>query len=165
MDIFWKNQNMRLAVVFVFGIIIGAGSLWIIVSGSPVVSDIFIGQTTPADESEGGVATTTTLLVAEQFPGKKVVIGQINLDKSAWVAIHDYRGGKSGNVLGAKLFSPGKQSGIIELKTAMADGAIYSAIVHEYSGEKEFDYKSYYKPMQGTDGKPIMAVFAASSKD
>lgn len=165
MDIFWKNQNLRSVTLFVLGVIVGAGALWIIVSGSPVVSDIFYGQATPADESEGNVATTTALLVAEQLPGKMAVIGQVNLGKMSWIAIHEYRNGKNGEVLGARVFTSGKQSGIIQLNKPMLDGGVYSAVVHDYDGKKEFDSKSSYKPTIGTDGKPIMVIFAASSRD
>lgn len=162
----WENQNFRLAAAFLVGIVVGAGGYWTVARRSlPSVDTLSqVPLADAADESEGGASTSAMLLMGDQTPGKKVVVGQTNFSKPMWVAIHDYEGGKIGNTLGAALFDKGKRSGSIELLRATVNGKTYAAVVHTDDGNyKQYDYK---KDTPLTDaGKPVMVTFTATNAD
>lgn len=172
-----KDQNMRLASVFVLGVLVGVGGFWLREHRTGTIEDLQVSTkenfasttdlniaTSPIVETEGSVLVTSSphIQMADQNPGKLVVVAQAVLDAPAWVVIRDSVNGKPGNVLGARLFDKGKNSGLIQLLRATEVGKQYIAVLHAYSGvKKPFDVKSDL-PLKNQNGDSVMAAFSVT---
>lgn len=171
----WKNPNVRLVSVFILGILVGVGGFWLgthrenpLKATNPLV---LLGNqnttTTPEaatsnlteNDAAGTVSQTPGLKVEDQNPGKTVVVAQASLLKPAWVVVRESIGGKPGNVLGARLFDKGRNSGIVPLLRATVVGQSYYAELYTYSGVKRpFDVK-LDTPLKNADGGTVWVKF------
>ncbi|MBI2055730.1 MAG: hypothetical protein HYT42_02450 [Candidatus Sungbacteria bacterium] len=101
--------------------------------------------------------------VDDQAPGNQVGIAMVTLAKDAWVVVHDERGGKPGNILGAQRFNAGaNQTGAVILQRATEEGKVYYAMFHGDEGDDHvFDYKKDL-PVTDSQGSAIMVRFVAT---
>lgn len=146
-----ENQNVRIAIAFVLGIVIGVGGLSVIMRAKTVsapafdeiseeiATSTFSGVTNPGSVAALNNTTNDMLTVSSQPAGKVVFVTNVTAAKPLWVAIHDDENGKPGKVLGAGLFSPGAESGAVELLRSTVAGTSYFAVVHTDDG----DYHNY----------------------
>ncbi len=110
---------------------------------------------------EGTSLTGVGITVDDQNPGKIVVVSQVFLNSPAWVVIYENNNGTPGNLLGARLFEKGNNSGIIQLLGSMKVNGSYLAVVQTDNGDGVIDIKK--DPiLKGTDGKNIQAAFKAT---
>ncbi len=162
-----ENQNVRLAIVFVIGLVIGIGGASLVMRRAapmePVTDDIttdLMGSTTlpvttPTAQESMSALTSDALVVANQPAGSVVYVSHVEASEPLWVAIHEVVNGKPGKVLGAGLFSPGAESGNVELLRATVAGQSYVAMVHTDDG----DYHNYSSKVDlPTD---VMVTFTA----
>lgn len=152
-----KNQNVRLAAVFVLGVIVGFGGYWLWTrngTGKPeTLSDVVQA---PKDLIVGD----NGLIVKDQASGDTVEVAEVVLQKPGWIAIHENVNGAPGRILGAQLFDSGKHDGMVELLRNTVDGASYFAVIHTDDGNyKNFNPKTDVI-LNDESGKPVMVKFA-----
>ena len=178
----WKDQNVRIAASFLVGVLVGVGGYWMYTTDDRVTTEVdsqevagledMIASTTlnvdttsvaKSNQAEVDMSgATTTLRVDNQNPGKYVVVAHAALRKPAWVAIHEEVDGKPGNIIGARLFDTGKNSGIVELLRPTVVGKNYYAMLHVYNNVKRpFNYKVDV-PMKDERGNMVMVKFAVT---
>jgi len=169
-----KDQNVRLAAAFVLGILVGVGGYWLnnnraqtsvsklknIVPLSEELDLSGVASSTSLEEDVSPLSVKSSLIrLDDQNPGKRVVISQVVLQKPAWVAIHEDVDGQPGNVLGARLFDRGTNSGIIELLRDTEVNKKYYAVVHNWSGVKAPFNVKIDLPTKDENDENIMASF------
>jgi hypothetical protein len=160
-----ENQNVRLAISFIAGLVVGLAGYWLIDRRQGDIID----QT--ALKANNNTASTTALVmqgdnglsVQNQSAGRTVMVDQIVLKNPGWVAIHDNVNGQPGRILGAQLFDSGKSSGSVELLRATMNGISYIAVLHNDDGNyKNFNPKTD-TPLMNSTGAMIMATFTTST--
>ena len=83
-------------------------------------------------------AGDTSLVVADQAAGERVVVTFMDLPQGGWIAIKEV---SSGRILGAGRFPGGATSGSIQLLRATIAGGAYEAVVYKDDGDTMFDHK------------------------
>lgn len=154
-----ENQNVRLAIAFVIGLVVGLGIYWAFdrdAAVAPVANETQnVGTTTV-----GALADDNGVIIENQAAGRSVKVSQIVLEAPGWIAIRDDVNGKPGpRILGAKLFDKGTNTGTVELLRATESGKSYYAILHTDDGSyKNFDSK-LDKALLDDSGNQIMVKF------
>ena len=162
-------MHMTYSVKQFFGAIIAA----IIVAGA---AGYFMGKSSVAPSQTNGAAQTNSsglgssagtsfilgknaIVVEDQAPGNQVVISTAALEEGGgWVAIHEDRDGKPGNILGAQFFPAGEtRNGFVDLLRPTVKG-VYYAMLHRDDGDHQFDL-SKDAPITDTTGSVIMMRF------
>ncbi|MDQ3076593.1 MAG: hypothetical protein M3Q63_00850 [bacterium] len=158
----WNNQNVRLAISFIVGAIVGVALYAIIDANrtdttSTLSSNITATTTTPVIEGDNGV------LVNDQSAGNKVEVTQVVFKTPGWVAIHDDVNGQPGKILGAKLFDSGKMAGSVDLLRSTENGKSYFAVLHTDDG----NYKNFNAQtdtiLKDAKGQMIMVKFTTGT--
>jgi hypothetical protein len=163
------NQKVRIIIALVVGILLGFGifKVWDN-SSTPAVEETdstgIVNTNKPASSKlteEGSTVSGNgqAIKVEDQNPGRVVVVYQVSLDKPAWVVVREDAGGKPGNILGARLFDKGNNSGIVELLRPMQDGKNYFATLMSDDGDNSFDLKKDL-PIKDASGNEIASKFA-----
>lgn len=112
---------------------------------------------TMADLSNAVIPSENTLAVPDQAAGDAVHIASAKLKDSAWVAIHEDKNGKPGNILGALLLPAGlSEDATVELLRPTVAG-VYYAMLHQNNGDRQFDYDTD-TPLTA-NGSPVMQRF------
>ncbi|OGZ96578.1 MAG: hypothetical protein A3B34_02780 [Candidatus Sungbacteria bacterium RIFCSPLOWO2_01_FULL_54_21] len=106
--------------------------------------------------SMGGISTVSA---DNQTAGTMVAL-TVKAEKDTWVAIHEDKNGKPGNILGAQLFAKGTHTGNVELLRSTTAGMKYYAMLHADNGDKKFDYAADM-PLAASTGGMIAAEFMA----
>lgn len=166
------RRSLYIAVVaFLAGVLVGFGSyrVWPGINGEYAgirQSDeervpLFIdeGSLTPQDRGlreDLRVSGGDVIIVNDQPAGNKVTVELVTTNEGGWVAIHEDRNGKPGNILGAQFFSSGAQSGAVDLLRATEGGKIYYAVLRSDDGDRQFDYTKDV-PL---DGKTLVSFTA-----
>src|SRR5665213_2814017 len=124
-----ENQNVRIAVSFVIGILVGVGGYWLVAHRTPMMAG---DDSLVSTSGQMGTSTSAAMIigdngviVADQTPGYTVTVAQVVLQSAGWVAIADDVNGLPGKILGAKYFDAGKGSGIVPLLRATVAGHSY----------------------------------------
>jgi hypothetical protein len=166
-----QNQNVRLLIALVLGILIGLGSFWLWGNRSNSMNQLapegLLDTTTAAsstavEEGDGGLTGSgPAVKIEDQNPGRLVVVYQVSLTKPGWVVIRDNNNGQVGNILGARLFDSGKNSGLIPLLRATVVDKKYFAVLHNDNGDNIFDPKKDL-PIKDSKGIEIMSPFSVS---
>jgi hypothetical protein len=172
-----SSSIQKLIAVFVVGVIIGGGSVWMWLGKSADTDGVSKADKERISESgetanvlsSGGIISDETgnaILVQNQARGNSVSIDTVVLSQIGWVAIHEDRDGEPGNILGAKLFDVGRNSGTVELLRPTVEGGIYYAMLHDEADIGNngfaFDYQVDL-PILDSSGKPIMKKFSIIS--
>jgi hypothetical protein len=137
-----------------------------VVDVSTEPSDVVGGNEVKIVSPETTVATQTITIagvkISDQKAGSAVIVSEVALPATGWIAIRDYKDGKMGNTLGAKLLNKGTVSNVaVDLLRAMISGNSYVAVPLKDNGD------GLYKgvddvPFNDAGGKPIMTVFKAN---
>ncbi len=144
------------AVALVIGLVIGLGigrNTAPTSNGSKVTVSV-----SPAKSNMTTANGDNTLVVKDQPAGKMVVVDSINLNQSAWIAIHEDKNGKLGVIYGARLFNSESKGGEVILLRATQPGMKYYAMLHNENGDRVFDFKQDL-PLNDETGDPIMTSF------
>jgi hypothetical protein len=155
----WENQNVRLATVFVGGLIIGLGLYWVFDRDEAAQTNV--QNETPATSTTAAtIQGNSGVIILEQTAGRSVKISQLAFEQAGWVAIRDDVNGAPGpRILGAQLFAKGATSGQVSLLRATEPGKSYYALLHVDDGNtKAFDSKMD-KPLLDASGKQVMVRF------
>ncbi len=158
-----ENQNTRLVISFVVGLIVGVGGYWLI-NHSQTSDDMMMSDTN--DTASTTLSTdvssdTSTVVVKDQAAGNHVDISELNLTGPSWVAIHDDVDGQPGRILGAGLFDKGTASGTIDLLRNTVIGKSYIVVVHTDDGDYKHFVPATDKPLLDSAGKMVMTSFTA----
>lgn len=171
-----KTFTLRhLLISVVLSLIIGAGFGYLagninlvkkIAEKSPMAAaettDVSSADTDGLDLSHPVIATDYAFDVSDQIAGDNVLISEAKFKNAAWIAIHEDKNGKPGNILGAQFVSAGNSNTIaVELLRPTVSG-IYYAMIHEDDGNPDFDYASDRPVIQ--EGEPIMRRFFAGEE-
>jgi hypothetical protein len=165
----YMNKNTPRIIISVIIIVIVIGIGYVVLKGgksgdTTTVKPVVIDNNTAASSSateEGVSLKGVGITVDDQNPGFLVVVSQVFVNAPSWVVIHEDVNGTPGNILGARLFEKGSNSGIIQLLNSMKVGKSYLAVVHGDNGDGTFDLKKD-TILKGTDGKNIMAKFSVT---
>lgn len=104
------------------------------------------------------VSKISAVSAATQKAGKKV-LAFASLDRQGWVAVHDYKNGVIGKILGAKHFGPATSAVEVPLMRATLAGYTYVVMLHADDGDFTDFVPRTDLPLLGADGKMIMAEF------
>lgn len=161
----FKDKNQLIIAAAVVVVIAAVGGFW-------------LGWTTARRGGEGesamqdkGVDVSGAVLVGgnaiavnDQPAGMNVAISMVTLAMDGWVAIHEDRDGKPGNILGAQWFPAGQgQSGSVELLRGTENGKVYYAMLHSDDGDHKFD-RAVDPPIADPLGNAIMMRFVATGE-
>lgn len=121
-----------------------------------------VNDTASLDNSVRSVPTASggnTIAVENQPAGDSIRIQSARFGAGGgWVAIHEDRDGKPGNVLGAQFYAAGEtKGGLVDLLRPTVKGTYY-AMLHHDDGDHQFDFTKDF-PMTDASGKPVMAGF------
>ncbi len=153
-----ENQNVRLALAFVVGLIIGLGLYWVFDRDSAM--DINTSTDNLATTTVGVIEGNNGVVIGEQQPGKVVTVTDLRLEEAGWVAIRDDVNGEPGpKILGARLFDKGNTTGVVQLLRATEPGKSYFAILHTDDGNPKAFNSRLDKVLLDDSGKQIMVRF------
>lgn len=114
------------------------------------------------DESSMNVqASNEAIAVSEQDAGSSVVVDEVTLSETGWVAIREMKNDVMGNVLGAKrIQNPGTISRVsVELLRPTVAGETYAVVIYRDDGNANFDLNFDSLVVRGDD--PVSATFEA----
>jgi hypothetical protein len=153
-----KNNKIRLYLTVVLCFVAGLGLAWLLFSTSSPSAEEATTEETNQSLSQG----ETSVLTEDQIFGLEANVKSVKFESRAgWVAIHEYREGKPGNILGASWLPVGEHADVkVELLRAMEAGKTYYAMLHDDDGDKLFNYKNDLSLPSAT-GEPIMTAFRA----
>ncbi|MBI2096779.1 MAG: hypothetical protein HYT40_01310 [Candidatus Sungbacteria bacterium] len=116
-------------------------------------------STTTADSL---ILGSNAIAVENQKAGDRVEVSGVTFGADGgWVAIHEDREGKPGNILGARIFPGGEtRNGFVELLRPTVNG-VYYAMLHRDDGDRQFDYLKD-TPLTNSAGNVIMVRFVVS---
>lgn len=167
------GQRYRTALVFVLGLIIGAGSMWLWginqQSGDTVAQQGTTGAGQDHSTSTGTNSTDTgaaseavSVTVPDQPAGPRVQIESVSVATSTWVAVHEtLPDGSAGNALGAYIFDPGDETGMVRLLRSTAGEETYQVRLYQDDGDRDFELEEDAL-ISGADGK-AQATFTTFS--
>jgi hypothetical protein len=117
------------------------------------------GAATGSVKTTPNVPASTALTVpSAQNAGLQVAVSNIAVAVPTWVVIFESSGGKPGNALGAKMFFPGENSGVVELLRATVAGQTYYAGEYIDDGDHIFSKQNDTQVMSVT-GAPMFVEF------
>ncbi|MBX4198226.1 hypothetical protein KW782_02715 [Candidatus Parcubacteria bacterium] len=158
-----ENQNVRLAVAFIIGLVVGLGVYWLFDQdaamnngNNPLGEEELATTTVSAIEGDNG------LIVEDQGAGRMVNVSELRLKQPGWVAIHDDVNGTPGRILGARVFDTGTSAGAVELLRATETGKSYFAVIHDDDGAFKTFNPATDKPLLDDEGKMILVRFQIS---
>lgn len=155
-----KTSKARLYLTVVLCFVAGLGLAWLLFSGpADTAKENKEGENQPASLGATGVAAE------DQVFGSEAMIKSVKFEtRAGWVAVHEDREGKPGNILGASWLPVGEHKDIkVELLRSMEAGKTYYAMLHDDDGDKKFNYKNDLS-LPSSTGEPIMAAFRALTK-
>ena len=100
--------------------------------------------------------------VSDQAAGGVVLISKTAFVHTAWLAVHEDRDGRPGNILGAQLVPMGTSRGVTTDLLRPTVSGVYYAMVHEDAADGDFDYQAN-KPIL-ENGTPIMRRFLVGAE-
>jgi hypothetical protein len=171
-----NNQNVRIGIAVVVGIIIALAGIWLWnnrtlsapsasttdTTGTIVDNNTAASSTITEEGNAGIVGNGPGIKIDDQNPGRLVTVAQVSLMTPGWVLIRDNNNGTPGNILGARLFDKGKNSGIVELLRPLIIGKSYFAAISNDDGNIHiFDPKKDL-PIKDANGKDIMIKFSVT---
>ncbi|MES2436978.1 MAG: hypothetical protein V4519_03110 [Patescibacteria group bacterium] len=158
------NQNVRLAISFIAGLIVGFGGYWLVAQQQGDIIDRTEQSNTTASTTALVMQGDNGVAVSNQAAGKTVKIDNVVLKNPGWVAIHDNNNGVPGRILGAQVFDFGKSSGTVELLRATVASTSYIAVLHNDDGNyKNFNLRTDL-PLKDNAGAMVMTTFTTLSQ-
>jgi hypothetical protein len=159
-------MNKKLILASAGAFVVGFFIAWLVFGGSGTANDAAgKNEDTASPLTENTFVPfsgTASITAVNQKPGRTASVSSAETDKESWIAIHEDREGKPGNILGAKKIGVGATQNIeVSLLREMKDGGTYYAMLHAEDGDGSFDYKKD-TPLLDSEGNPIMISFVAS---
>lgn len=103
--------------------------------------------------------TQASLMINDQFGTSTVIVDKVVTSAPSWVVIHEDRGGKPGNILGAAWVPAGETLNLnVELLRGAIEGQTYYAMIHSEDGVAGFDFKTDL-PITDASGNPVMKTY------
>ena len=100
-----------------------------------------------------------TLVVNDQFGTKTTIVDKVVTAAPVWVAVHEDRGGKPGNVLGAAWVPAGESLNVsVGLLREAVEGQTYYVMIHAEDGMAGFDFKTDL-PLTDDEANPVMESY------
>lgn len=114
----------------------------------------------PAKDSSMVLAGQNAIYVADQLPGRKILVNAVILEKPGFVVIHAASGEAVGAVLGNSGLLMGRQQQKVEinLNEPVADNDALFAMIHLDNGDGKFD-PAQDNPGQDSLGNDVMMKF------
>ncbi len=113
--------------------------------------------------SSVSLGAKNSLRVVNQKAGNTVLVADLNLENAGWVAVHEEREGKPGNVLGAAWFPAGKNDKVVvELLRPTLSSKVYYAMLHQDALGDKLYASGKDLPLNDANGNPIMLRFQAN---
>jgi hypothetical protein len=129
-------------------------------SSTTVAKDSNVEVKSGATSHVSAVSGEASISTSEQTHGDSVVIDSVVLPVSGWVAIHEDKNGKTGNVLGAARLDLGNHLKVeISLLRPTVAGMSYHAVLHQDDGDKIFDLNKDKPITKDESGSPTEAIF------
>jgi hypothetical protein len=167
-----KAMEQKTALLFGGGVIVGALliSVWFTGTDSQNISPTSTNITTSTDTSKKStwfpfLNTNNTTeesgplsIPSPQDPGLQIAISHITVSELTWVVVYENRGGQPGNALGAALFTPDRQSGVVELLRGTLPGQTYLAGQSRDDGDHIFSLDND-PPVRDAKGDPVFVEF------
>ena len=125
------------------------------ISEEPIKIDV---KPVSALKATNQTSKVSAVSAATQKAGK-TVLAVATLDRQGWVAVHDYKNGVIGKILGAKHFGPATSSVEVPLMRSTVAGYAYVVMLHSDDGDFSDFTPSTDLPLLGANGKMIMAEF------
>ncbi len=163
-----------MGIAVIVGIVVALGGIWLWNNrgaassvkedtGAAMVDNNSIASSTLTEEGSSGiVGNGPAIKIDDQNPGRLVTVAQVSLKAPGWVLIRDDNNGVPGNILGARLFDKGKNSGIVELLRPMVVGKSYFAAISNDDGNPHLFEPSKDLPIKDASGAVIMTKFSAT---
>jgi hypothetical protein len=140
--------------------VVGSAEQPITSSSSSQIINIISPKPEVNTETSAGVGASVS--VSDQNAGDKVEVKEVVLPAAGWVVIRDYKDGKMGNTLGAKLLDAGTSSDVVvELLRKTVSGSSYLAVPLKDNGDGVYKGADDL-PFNDASGKPVMTVFKAN---
>lgn len=155
-----ENTQQNSAIWYTVGVIVVIIAAYLLFFRSPAE---MVDQTDTATTT-GAVASSTTaasLMVNDQFGTSTVVVDKVVTSAPAWVVVHEDRGGKPGNILGAAWVPAGESLNVtVDLLRGGIEGQTYYAMIHadDGNGGANFDFKTDL-PITDTAGDAVMQSY------
>jgi len=111
----------------------------------------------------GGMGTgsdQTLSIPSPQKAGRSVTVAKAVVSEPTWIVVYESRGGIPGNVLGAALFFPDRQSGSVGLLRSTTAGQIY--FVTKFSDDGDHKFSLHGDAMLKENGEPVWVSFTAN---
>lgn len=162
-------MNKIIVIVLITLVILGC-IVWYSGILSPVVPNGNTEQENTTDDSSTGFMKLgeNAIYVADQLPGKDLVINIVNIASPGYVVIHESDNGKPGAIIGnsALIETTVGKNIKVTLKRAAKDGEELIAMLHTEKGVAGFDPTTDL-PVLDTSGNPIHMIFQvdASASD
>lgn len=118
-----------------------------------------------ADDSSSLIISNNAIYVAEQTPGRSVLVSVVYLEKSGFVVIHEDISGAPGKILGVSSLVPaGEMENLmpITLSRATRDGETIYAMLHVDNGDGKFDATNDQPVLDSVGSAPMMMVVTIS---
>ncbi len=105
------------------------------------------------------------IYVAEQQPGNKIVVNNINIVPKGYVVIHESKESVPGKVIGYAALEKGAQvtNVTVTLDRSVTDGEELIAMLHADNDDNNFD-ASTDTPVLDTLGNPLYMIFYVSAE-
>lgn len=155
-----ENTQKNSAVWYTVGAIIIVIAAYMLFFKSPTETIAPTDDTMATSTSSTASSTlAASLTIADQFSTSTVTVDKVVTSAPAWVVIHEDRGGKPGNILGAAWVPAGNTEGLtVELLRGATEGQTYYAMIHAEDGITGFDFKTDL-PITDASGNPVMKTY------
>lgn len=162
-----KESIKKIVIGTALGFLLGFGSAWIYLdeTRSDIAGDNSETDTKDlgkniGDTGEGAKNISLKIIISEQTPGDKVFIDKAILDEESWVVIYEENNGELGRILGARLFPAGiTENREVFLLRSTVSSERYYALIHNESGDGDFDYKDDIALMDSAGERLVITSF------
>lgn len=118
-----------------------------------------------ANLSSGLVVGKNSIYVADQAPGRSILVSVVNFEKPGFVVIHEDDNGVLGKIIGAsRLLLSGEAKNLdpISLERETRDGETIYAMIHLDNGDGKFDSTVDKPAIDSEANEPVMMIVTIS---
>jgi hypothetical protein len=135
-------------------------------AANPANTEINLGEeedqpALPAAETVQIAGASASVKVSDQKAGNTVNVSEVVLPQAGWVAIRDFKDGKMGNTLGAKLMPAGTTSCVVELLRPTIAGNTYIVVPLKDNGDGVYKGADDL-PFTDASNNPVSVTFKAN---
>lgn len=135
-----------------------------VTSNDTDTSENTVGNTPTNENSSFAKLASNSIYIAEQRPGKDIIVNIVNIESAGYVVIHESTDGKPGAIIGqsALIETTTAKNTKIVLKRPVKDGEELIAMLHAEKGGTGFD-ASTDTPVLDTTGAPLHMIFQVNA--